>query len=247
MNETALITIVHDPEGINIPFYKTVKDRLNHMYSELYITLSEESSPELRFELENSRFRIKTIPKKGVTHARHEVLNFGMSGNSQYYHYCDFDRLLTWAIRYPDELQNIVEDIPNYHYIVFGRTERAFYTHPLEWTETEKISNKVFSLEFGQDMDITAGSCGFSKQAGEYLIKHSRDKMTDAEWPMIIHKIGRLRVNYKAVEGLEYQEEISGHNETANEADKWFGRLNLCYIICESAIKSNREYGIINS
>jgi hypothetical protein len=61
-------------------------------------------------------------------------------------------------MNYEWELKNVVQDIPNYHYLILGRTERALKTHPVEWIETEKITNKIFSLEIGQDVDVTAGS-----------------------------------------------------------------------------------------
>lgn len=241
MSEVALITIVHDPNGKSIPFYKSLKKQFDSIYSELYITISEESSLELKQELEKSNFKIKFIPKRGVTHARHEVLPFGMTGDSKYFHYCDFDRLLTWAYQYPHELQNIVKNIPSHQYIIFGRTEKAFDTHPSEWIETEQIANKIFSLEFGQNVDITAGSCGFSRECAEFILKYSKDQMTDAEWPMIIHRIANLPVCYAAVDGLEYQYEFSGHSETISPSAEWFRRLSLCYIISESAIKAGKK------
>jgi len=240
MNYTGLVCITHDPNGKNTSLLKKLSPILNQVYSDLFITVSEVTDKDLIHELERNGFNVRVIPKKGAAHARREVLKFGLQGSNQSFHYCDFDRLLTWADKYDYELKNIVNDIPNHDYIILGRTERAFNTHPIEWIETEKITNKVFSLELGQETDVTAGSCGFSRQCAQLISENSKDNMTDAEWPMIVHRIGKLKVEYKAVEGLEYSEDINGITRQISESEKWLGRVKLCYIISESAINTGR-------
>lgn len=69
---------------------------------------------------------------------------------------------------------------------------------------------------------------------------NSKDKMTDAEWQMIVHRIGKMKVDYKAVEGLEYIEDVNGYRKQRDESEKWFGRVKLCYIISESAINTGK-------
>lgn len=241
MINIGLICVTHDPIGKNINLIKKHSSLLNKIYKDLFITVSEETNKDLIDELEKSRFNVEIIPKKGAGHARREVLILGLTGCNQYFHYCDFDRLLTWADRYGDELKNTVNEIPNYDYQIFGRTERALNTHPIEWILTEKITNKIFSLELGQEADVTAGSCGFSRQSGQLILDNSKDKMTDAEWPMIIHRIGKMKVGYRSVEGLEYREDVNGYTRQIDDLEKWFGRVKLCYIISESAINTGKE------
>lgn len=113
-------------------------------------------------------------------------------------------------------------------------------THPEEWVETEKITNKICSIELGQVVDITAGSCSFSRTAAEYINEHSKAQMTDAEWAMIAKRIAKLQVTASTVEGLEYQEEINGISRSINESEKWLGRLKLSLIISESAIRTGK-------
>lgn len=242
MNNIGLICVTHDPKGKNKNLIKEVSPILNDIYTDKFITISEETDKDLIRELDKNGFNVKIIPKKGAAHARREVLKFGLTGCNQYFHYCDFDRLLTWGDKYAKELKKIVFEIANYDYLILGRTERAFNTHPIEWVETEKITNKIFSLELGQEADITAGSCGFSRSSAELVEKYSKDKMTDAEWPMIVHRIGKLKVGYKAVEGLEYREEVNGYTREVNQSEKWFGRVKLCYIISESAINTGKDF-----
>ncbi|WML48804.1 hypothetical protein RCG23_01325 [Neobacillus sp. PS3-34] len=237
MSEIALLTVTHDPQGRNIKLFNKLQKDFDDIYSELFITISEESSIELIKEMERSKFNVKIIPKKGVAQARREVLNLGFLGKSQYYHYCDFDRLLTWGKNHLEELKKLVANIRNYDYLILGRTERAMNTHPLEWIETEKITNKICSFELGKEVDITAGSCSFSRESAEFLVRYSKEKMTDAEWAMIVHRIAKLDVGYIPVEGLEYQEETNGISRITSDSEKWLGRLQLSLIISESAMK----------
>lgn len=241
MNNVGLICVTHDPAGKNINLVNKLGPFLNEIYHDMYITVSEETNKVLTDELEKNGFNIKVIPKKGAAHARREVLKFGLTGSNHYFHYCDFDRLLTWADRYGNELKSIVDEILGHDYLILGRTERAFNTHPIEWVETEKITNKVFSLELGQEADVTAGSCGFSRQSAQLISDNSKDKMTYAEWPMIVYRIGKMKVDYRAVEGLEYREEVNGYIRQISDSEKWLGRIRLCYIISESAINTGKE------
>lgn len=236
-SNTTLITVTHDPKGRNIKIFKELKYELEAIYSELFITISEESSLDLIKEIEKSKFKYKIIPRNGVAFARREALKFALTGKSQHYHYCDFDRILTWGKNHLTELKKVVKDTSNYDYLIIGRTETAMNTHPIEWIETEKISNKIFSLEIGKEMDVTAGSCSFSRNSANFIYQNSKAKMTDAEWAMIVLRIAKRKIAYCAVDGLEYQEEINGLNQDVCEADRWFSRLKLSLIISETAMK----------
>lgn len=237
MNNTALITVTHDIEGKNLKVFNNAKDKFKRLYDNVYITVSEETNVKLREELIKNGFKVKIIPKKGAANARREVLKFGLSGEEQNFHYCDFDRILTWIDNYYLELIDIVNSVHNHNYLILGRTPRAFNTHPIEWIETEKITNKIFSIETGLNADITAGSCGFSRECGKCISENSQDKMTDGEWPMIVYKIMKKNLSYKAVEGLEYIEDVNGYSKSVEDSYKWYIRLKLSYIISESIMK----------
>jgi hypothetical protein len=242
VSNIALLTVTHDPTGRNIKLFKELQKDIESIYTELFITISDESSIELVKEMEKSKFNVRIIPKKGAAQARREVLSLGLSGQGDYYHYCDFDRLLTWGRNYINELKEIITNVPNHEYLILGRTERAMKTHPVEWIETEKITNKICSLELGRNVDITAGSCSFSRESAEYIKKYSKEKMTDAEWAMIVHRIAKLDIGYSPVDGLEYQEETNGITRNISESEKWLGRLKLSSIISETAINTGKQF-----
>ncbi|AST92388.1 hypothetical protein ACWE42_18250 [Sutcliffiella cohnii] len=241
MNKVALLAITHDPSGKNIRLFKESYEHLKHIYSELFITVSDQTSNELIQQLNNSCFQVKIIPKLGAAHARREVVSFGLTGESTYFHYCDFDRLLTWSLYNLPELKDTVNGIQKNGYFIYGRTEYALNTHPTEWIETEKITNKIFSLEIGMEADVTAGSCSFSRACATYIQKYSKAKMTDAEWPLIISRIAKLPVNYKAVDGLQYVEEINAITKKTSESERWLGRLKLSLFISETAITTGKD------
>lgn len=234
---TAFVTVTHDPDGKNIKLFKELQRSLEEIYAELFITISEESSPELIKEVQNSMFNCKLIPKNGAAYARREAIKFALTGNSRHLHYCDLDRILTWGKQHLTELKKVVAHIPNYDYLIIGRTDKAMNTHPIEWIETERITNRIFSIELGKEVDVTAGSCAFSQINAEFISKYSKEKMTDAEWPMIVSRIAKRQVDYLSVEGLAYQEEINGLNRPVSESDKWLSRLKLSLVISETAMK----------
>lgn len=241
MRNIGLICAVHDPKGNHVKDVEGLYEKIKGIYSDFYITLSEETSSDLYRKLKEYNFNVRVIPKMGAAHARRQGLRFALEGDNEHFHYCDFDRLVTWVTEDFKELNSIAEEIENKDYLIIGRTEKAFMSHPKSWIETENITNKIFSLEFGMDADITAGSCGFSRRCGELILKNSKEKMTDAEWPMIAFRIGKMSVGYKAVNGLKFVNEINGYNKVKEEAAELFGRLRLAYIISESAMVTGKK------
>lgn len=240
MGEVALITVVHDPNGKSTELFNQLRPELERLYSELFITISDETPPLLIKTLESSSFQTKLIPKRGAAHARRETVALGLTGDSDYFHYCDFDRILAWAKNHLSELKEVVKDITNHHYLILGRTERAFQSHPEEWIETEKITNRICSLELGSEVDITAGSCAFSRKIAQYIKQYSKEKMTDAEWAMIVDRIANMQVDYRTVNGLEYIDDINKSNEL-NDSEAWLSRLRLSFIISDTTVNVGKQ------
>ncbi len=237
-----LLTTIHDPKCKNLNLLRKNADYLKQLYKDIFITVSDQTNFAYIEELKKYHFNVEVIPKKGAANARREVLKFGINSSvCDYFHYCDFDRLLTWIKNNFEELNTLIKDTIQCDYLIIGRTEEAFLTHPIEWIETEKLSNRVFSLVFGQEVDITAGSCAFSRRSAKLIAEHSSDEVTDSEWPMIIHRLTSYKMSYIAVKGLEYFEDINGVNVVKNEADDWLSRIRLCYLISNSAVNKFKK------
>ena len=96
-------------------------------------------------------------------------------------------------------------------------------------------------MEFGRSVDITAGSCSFSKRSAQKITDTSLSKVTDAEWPMIIHRLTPYSITYHEMEGLEYNDEINGIIADKSESERWLSRIKLCYQISHSAIYTGKE------
>lgn len=232
--QVALTCITHDPSGSLLPIIRELKDELIKLnYNQKYITISDLTPEEVISELKQCNFNINIIEKSGAANARRESLKFVNNYSHDYYHYCDFDRLLTWIIEFPDELDTLIKNIADVDYLIIGRTQNAFHTHPEEWKVTESISNKIMSLQLGRDVDITAGSCVLSRRSMNYIIKYSSWKMTDAEWPMIINKLTDFDIDYIEVEGLKYINKLNKDN-IIDPVQSWSTRLKLSYIISQS-------------
>ena len=103
---------------------------------------------------------------------RRAALEAGIRTGALHIHLCDFDRLLHWQMSYPDELRSVIDDISAHDFVVLGRTERAFATHPDYQVQTERLSNHVFRLAAGQTWDVSSGSRGMSRRAAAWLLEH---------------------------------------------------------------------------
>lgn len=239
--DVALITIIHDKEGLLYEMLNKVVHLFKNYYEYRYAAVSDQTSFNVVSMLKDNGFRVFLIEKNGAGHARRKIVQLMRDYPHEYYHYCDLDRLVTWMLEYPSELTLIQREIPKYDYLILGRTKRAFCSHPKAWIETESIVNKVFTLEFdsnnsNDDIDITAGSCGMSRKALLAIADQSTMKMTDAEWPLIIKNMfGRREVGCLNVDGLLYL----SHNQSNVKDDKlleWTSRLRLAHTICQSIV-----------
>ncbi|MFS0674956.1 hypothetical protein [Ornithinibacillus sp. 179-J 7C1 HS] len=236
----ALITIIHDKYGSLIIPLKKVIHRIEEYYPSRYVAVSDETCPDIIELLGKHGFGIFVIEKNGAANARRKLVQIMSNYEYDFYHYCDLDRFVTWMLDHSSELPSIQKDIINYHYLVIGRTEVAFQSHPISWQETEKITNHMFSLEVGSEMDITAGSCSMSREALLEIAVQSSAKMTDGEWPLIArNKFGKENIGYYKVDGLKYLE----HNKAnmKDEVEEWCTRVRLSHIICQSIMDLRRD------
>lgn len=96
-----------------------------------------------------------------------------------------------------------------------------YATHPRAIRETERLPNTVFSHLLGREVDLSAGSKGFSASAARFLLRASprgRALGTDAGWPVLLHRAG-FSMETLFVDGLEW-ESADRHRETPADRER---------------------------
>lgn len=218
-----LATILHDPEDRQFPVARELWDVLATYYSSICVSASDKVSAEF-IEFLREKGAIVRQSVRSIGEGRRESISMALEQESDTIQYCDFDRVLHWIRTFPHELPVIAATIANSDFLILGRTERAFASHPPVQQVTEDITNKAFSLAFGKLVDVTAGSNAMNRKTAEIIVKESRSNIndTDTEWPIMIAEKG-MRVSYLSLEGLEfetpdyYQDEI----EEAGSRETW--------------------------
>jgi hypothetical protein len=214
MQETVLLTTLHDSSGWSINSITDTVNLLDDCYVKKIVLLTKSTKSTVIEALKASGWDVNT-PKSEVgieyiSDSRKRLLEYGINSGFASFHLVDMDRLLHWAKAFPAELKKVAELIPQYSFLVLGRTIRAYDTHPLNQKDTECLPNKVVSLLCRKELDVTAGSRGVSSEAAEVIIKYSKGRYfdSDSEWPIIIQCKTNIEITYLEVEGLEWETPI---------------------------------------
>jgi len=185
--------------------------RLDEIYGEIVIYFAPQADPEVvgcftQGEF-SSKANIRIIIRPEWTFGRTLVLQKALETTATHIQYADMDRLLHWVETHPAELARTVALIQETDCLLVGRSAGAYRTHPQSLIQTEKISNQVVSYLLGRDVDVSAGSKGFSRQAAEWIVKQADACYsigTDAEWPLLMSQAG-FRMDYVEVDGLDWE------------------------------------------
>lgn len=193
--------------------------------------------------------QFNSLPKLGA--ARRAAIELGLRLDAPTLLFCDFDRALHWAERYPDELARVAAQLADHDFVVLGRTERAFATHPRVQRDTEAIINRVYASASGLPWDVTAAARGLSRRAAAAILEGCPEQSigTDVAWPLFLQRAGGFSLGYAATEGLEFETADRFADQVAAaggleqwvaqiDADprQWANRLDLARIEVEAAI-----------
>ncbi|HEX2922830.1 MAG TPA: hypothetical protein VHS28_02235, partial [Chloroflexota bacterium] len=181
----ALVSTLHDPDGRMVKPTRRFLDELKRIYDAIVVVPTSATTPRLLDALQGTVVEVLSESNGSIGIGRRHALRLGIETGSSHLHYCDFDRVLHWIGRYPQELTRALEVIGRHDYLMLGRTDRAFDTHPRVQKDTERITNHGFSLWYGEEVDVSAGSCGVSSTAAKLILEKSvaPTNATDAEWP----------------------------------------------------------------
>jgi len=238
----ALVSTLHDPDGRMVQSTQQLLDGLKQLYEAIIVVPTPATSRRLLDTLPGVVVETLAESNGCVGVGRRHALRLGIESGANHLHYCDFDRVLHWLGHYPTELASVLEQIVENDYLILGRTDRAFHTHPRVQRDTETITNHGFSLWFGEEVDVSAGSCGVSRAVAELILKRSTapTNATDAEWPALVRQAPGLKAGFLKTEGLEFEtpdyfpEEIARAGsleawmeERSSSVDGWIARTRL--------------------
>ena len=260
MPRVALVSTIHDSAGWSITPLRESSPLLEDLYERRIVIATKGTSQSVIDAFEESGWFLASprsnVGVEYISDSRLKVIRAGVEAGANHLHLIDTDRVLHWAAHYPDELRGVVSRISKLDFTIIGRTQRALQTHPRNQVETEAIANKVFSLIYGKEVDITAASRGISKAAVEVLAKYSHGRFfdNDSEWPTILLCLGGLSMGYVEAEGLEWETRLKREQMTLPDGrrvdvkdyyegnpESWVYRLMLAHRIAQAALETSRN------
>ena len=231
----ALTMNVHEPDERLVSLAETQLPMLADCHAAMAAFCSHETHPAILALLRHFGVLVAMDAKAsaGMSHmggVRRGALRVGLQASTSHLLFCDFDRALHWASTFPEELVDVITDIPLYDLLILGRTERAWQTYPPFQGETERLFNRVFALQTDHEWDIGAGARGVSRPAAESLLQLSEEPTVgaDAEWPLILLREGGYLLGYRPCEGLEFEtaDRFKQEIEMAGGYQSWESQMN---------------------
>jgi hypothetical protein len=231
-----LVATHHDPDGRLHDQLARVLPALMRMFSGVAIQATY-ASPRRSVELLESagvtvrhetEAQFNSLAKLGA--ARRTAVELGLRLDAPTLLFCDSDRVLHWAEHYPEELAEVVAQLPAHDLVVLGRTARAFAAHPRVQRDTEAIVNRVYADVSGQPWDVTAAARGMSRRAAAAILEGCPEQSigTDVAWPLFLQRSGGYALSYLAAEGLEYEtaDRFGGEIAQAGGLEQWVARID---------------------
>jgi hypothetical protein len=241
----------HDPAGELTEQLARLLPDMNQLFAAIAVDASLETNPEALTLLRDAgahveqtrRVFLDGVPQLGQI--RRAVVAAALRLGATWVFYCDGDRLLHWLVHHPAELEGALRRISEHDLTVFGRTSRAFESHPHTQRATERIINDVYAAISGHNWDVTAAARGLSRRAAEAIVAgcHEDSFGVDAVWPLFLQQVGGFTLGEVKTEGLEFETAAQYRQEVAaaggeeawkrlidGNARRWAFRLNLARI-----------------
>lgn len=211
MTPVTLVAPLHDLDGTLLELAAPLWPLLRELYHEVILEASRQTPPGVigAYREAGALVFYDAEASNSTAHlglVRLRALQRGVGRGHAHLHLCDWDRALHWATTFPDELRAILPAIPEYDFLVMGRSARAFESHPYAQRETERLANEAFAAIAGEPLDVSSGARGVAAPAVTALQRWSRvpGVGTDGEWPILLRRLG-LRCGSVIAEGLEFE------------------------------------------
>lgn len=256
---TILASTHHDPDGRLVAQAARVLPALAPMFDGMLVFMTAQTAPSTEAALGQGGARwLWADPELPVGHGhlglwRRSALAAALGAwpEGALYLFCDLDRALHWAERYPDELGRALDFARGHDCTVFGRTARAFASHPRVQRDTEALANHTFALASGLPWDMMTACRGLSRRAAGLVVGECDDDTvgSDCSWPLLCRRRG-LSLGYLETEGMEFETLDRYEDEAAAlggaqawidrfDADprQWVGRIELARAEAASALR----------
>ncbi|MCB0111016.1 MAG: hypothetical protein KDE53_34080 [Caldilineaceae bacterium] len=261
-NGVALATTYHDPLGVLYPQLQRHLPFLQDIFGGIAANVSPDLHQPTLELLRSSGVDLvqqaRNIERDGVPalgQVRRAVIAQALSLETPFVMYCDGDRVLHWAERYPEELATVIKELPAADFTVLGRTPRAFASHPRIQSETEAIINQLYATISGRNWDITAAARGLSRAVAQAIVDDCADNSigVDAAWPLFVQARGGFTMRAVATEGLEFETATQYPDAVATagseeawkagldaDPNHWVFRLNVARVEVQSMVPYQR-------
>ena len=237
MKPAALALIYHDPQGTLHDHWRRLLPTLNGIFAGIAVRGSATAHrPTLDFLAGHGVLVYQEPGGSGnarphIGRGRRKALELALSLGQPAVMYCDGDRMLHWAEHYEAELTAVPAHLSAHDFTVFGRTPRAFATHPRSQQDTEGLVNELYGRISGHNWDVLAAARGLSRRAAEFILAHSTDDeiSTDVSWPLLLQQRQPAWTQaYFATEGLEYETiaQVLPEVARAGGPDAWLAALD---------------------
>ena len=227
MYRIIVTTTLHDPNANMKDMILKYGKKARELCYRLFLIVSDTTAQEIIDLVKHDVDIVQICYSKHIRDTYIDALKLGVSHaeESDKILYADYDRLLHWISRYPQEFQQTLETYPDVDFFHIGRTERAFQTHPETQRNTEILANELGSvmLGFPSTHDMLSACYGFSKPLLEKILNVNLKTELGfyAIWAFSAYKMAKS-YEYRQVEGQEWETPDRFYNEIrALGYDKW--------------------------
>lgn len=235
MSDTALATVVHDPQGHLLGKLDGLLPGLRGRFDPLTAHATASTHRGILERLEAVGAGLTTAPADTDAIGRHrrEALALALkTGATAHVLYLDLDHALRWSENDASELDAAVRRIRRSDCTVIGRGPRSMTALPRRLAATESVVNEIFRLVSGRAWDVLMAGRGLSHRAAEAIVEGSDVNTigTDCAWPLLCQSRGFV-LDYLEADGLTYRTEADYAADAEDRRDEdptaWALRIKL--------------------
>jgi len=213
MKMVSLASTLHNPNSEMLSITKKFFRKLKKIFMSLNLVVTKTTDRELIKYLKKQKVNlqlVKPIIPLGSSSHRKLAVKMALNNNEsfQLYFHIDFDRLLHWISHYPEELKELLTNIPSFDLTSVGRTKRAFKTHPKVQRKMEDWTNEKLYKLIPIRLDMPSGCQILSIRMAKIIVDKASENMTlseaEGDWLGLAYK-NKLKIGLVKKDGMEFE------------------------------------------